>query len=81
MKLEGGELTVGETKKEESKVETKKQLKFRYACPHCTERALYATEPKEFKSITCLNCKKPINQYDPGNWLPVTDEKELIKIN
>lgn len=56
-------------------------IKFRYFCPHCTERAVYAAQPFVFKNRICQHCGKRISEYDPANWIEITDQEELEKVN
>jgi transcription elongation factor Elf1 len=58
----------------------KQQIKYRFFCPHCTGRALYAKEKYKFYSVVCRNCQKEV-LYDENGWFEVTDPDELRKVN
>jgi transcription elongation factor Elf1 len=45
----------------------KQQIKYRFFCPHCTGRALYAKEKYKFYSVVCRNCQKEV-LYDENGW-------------
>jgi hypothetical protein len=67
-------------KKDNVNLQPKVMLKFRYHCDSCSGRAFYGATPFVFATRPCACCGKTL-EYKAENWLPVTYQPELDKIN